>query len=42
MANYAATDFDLQENQKAERKLLVTAVKVDDAIIPIGVGVEDS
>lgn len=42
MANYTATDFDLKENQKAERKLLVTAVKVDDAIIPIGVGVEDS
>lgn len=46
-----ATAFNLQNNQKAERKLLVTAVNVGDSITQsggtpewqiIGVGVEDS
>lgn len=46
-----ATTFNLQDNQKAERKLLVTAVNVGDSITAsggtpewqiIGVGVEDS
>lgn len=46
-----ATKFNLQDNQKAERKLLVTAVNVGDSItkaegVPewqiVGVGVEDS
>lgn len=48
---YKATEFALSENQKAERKLLVTAVNIGDSITktdgtpkwqPIGVGVEDS
>ena len=51
MAEYKATDFSLKENQKAERKLLVTCVNMGDSIsagegtpkwVPIGVGVEDS
>ena len=42
MAEYAKNDFDLVANQKAERKLLVTAVEVDDEIVVIGAGVEDS
>ncbi len=51
MAEYKATDFNLKENQKAERKLLVTLVNMGDSItaadgapewVPIGVGVEDS
>ena len=46
-----ATNFNLKDNQKAERKLLVTAVNVGDSIEMaagspewqvIGVGVEDS
>ena len=46
-----ATSFNLQDGQKAERKLLVTAVNVGDSITKgsgtpewqiIGVGVEDS
>lgn len=46
-----ATSFNLQDNQKAERKLLVTAVNVGDSITKeggtpewqiVGVGVEDS
>ena len=46
-----ATAFNLQANQKAERKLLVTCVNVGDSITesggtpewqPVGVGVEDS
>lgn len=41
-----ATTFNLMEDQKAERKLLVTAVNVGSSAIPeweiIGVGVEDS
>ena len=46
-----ATAFNLQDNQKAERKLLVTAVNVGDSITKgsgtpewqiVGVGVEDS
>lgn len=46
-----ATAFNLQDNQKAERKLLVTCVNVGDSITqtggtpewqPVGVGVEDS
>lgn len=46
-----ALDFNLNENQKAERKLLVTAVNVGDSIKKpsgnpkwqiVGVGVEDS
>lgn len=46
-----ATKFNLQDNQKAERKLLVTAVNVGDSITKVsgtpewqivGVGVEDS
>ena len=46
-----ATNFNLQDNQKAERKLLVTAVNVGDSITKssgtpewqiVGVGVEDS
>lgn len=46
-----ATSFNLQDNQKAERKLLVTAVNVGDSVAGgtgtpewqiIGVGVEDS
>lgn len=46
-----ATAFNLQNNQKAERKLLVTCVNVGDPITesggtpewqPVGVGVEDS
>lgn len=46
-----ATAFNLQNNQKAERKLLVTCVNVGDSITesggtpewqPVGVGVEDS
>lgn len=46
-----ATAFNLQDNQKAERKLLVTAVNVGDSISKgsgtpewqiVGVGVEDS
>lgn len=48
---YSATNFALEENQKAERKLLVTCVNLGDSItktdgkpewIPIGAGVEDS
>lgn len=51
MAEYKATDFSLKENQKAERKLLVTCANMGDSIstgagtpkwVPIGVGVEDS
>ncbi len=51
MDKYKATDFSLQENQKAERKLLVTCVNMGDSItaengapkwVPVGVGVEDS
>lgn len=51
MAEYKATNFSLKENQKAERKLLVTCVNMGDSIsagegtpkwVPIGVGVEDS
>lgn len=41
-----ATDFNLTNNQKAERKLLVTAINVGTAETPewqvIGAGVEDS
>jgi len=46
-----ATAFNLQNNQKAERKLLVTCVNVGDSITesggtpewqPVGVGVEES
>ena len=46
-----ATAFNLQTNEKAERKLLVTCVNVGDSITmsggtpewqPVGVGVEDS
>lgn len=46
-----ATQFNLQDNQKAERKLLVTAVNVGDSVTNaegtpewqiVGVGVEDS
>jgi hypothetical protein len=46
-----ATAFNLLDNQKAERKLLVTCVNVGDSITksggtpewqPVGVGVEDS
>ena len=48
-----ASAFNLQDNQKAERKLLVTAVNVGDSISDtsagaspewqiVGVGVEDS
>lgn len=46
-----ATAFNLQDNQKAERKLLVTAVNVGDSITKgsgtpewqiVGLGVEDS
>ena len=46
-----ATAFNLSDNQKAERKLLVTAVNVGDSISStggspewqiVGVGVEDS
>lgn len=46
-----ATAFNLQANQKAERKLLVTCVNVGDSITmsggtpewqPVGVGVEES
>lgn len=46
-----ATKFNLKDNQKAERKLLVTAVNVGDSIAEgsgtpkwqiVGVGVEDS
>ncbi len=41
-----ATDFNLSTNQKAERKLLVTAVNVGTSSTPewqvIGAGVEDS
>lgn len=46
-----ATAFNLQDNQKAERKLLVTCVNVGDSITqtggtpewqPVGVGVEES
>lgn len=41
-----ASSFNLQDNQKAERKLLVTCVNVgtSDAPVwePVGVGVEDS
>ncbi len=48
---YSATEFNLAENQKAERKLLVTCVNMGDSItktngtpewVPIGAGVEDS
>ena len=48
---YTATKFALEDNQKAERKLLVTCVNLGDSIaksggtpkwVPIGVGVEDS
>ena len=48
---YTATEFALKENQKAERKLLVTCVNLGDSITksggtpkwqPIGAGVEDS
>lgn len=51
MSEYKATDFSLKENQKAERKLLVTCVNMGDSItqtdgtpdwVPVGVGVEDS
>lgn len=46
MADYTATDFDLQPNQQAERKLLVTAVNTGASLSPtwtvIGAGVEDS
>lgn len=46
MANYAATDFSLSANQKAERKLLVTCVNTGAVGTPewtvIGAGVEDS
>lgn len=42
MADYALSDFSLQTNQKAERKYLVTAVEVDNEIVVIGAGVEDS
>lgn len=50
-AKYSATKFALAENQKAERKLLVTCVNLGDSITasegsplwqPIGAGVEDS
>ena len=48
---YSATEFALEKNQKAERKLLVTCVNMGDSIaetngtpkwVPIGAGVEDS
>lgn len=48
---YTAKEFNLLDNQKAERKLLVTCVNLGDKIdtadgtpkwIPIGAGVEDS
>lgn len=48
---YTAKEFNLLENQKAERKLLVTCVNLGDKIdaadgipkwVPIGAGVEDS
>ena len=51
MAGYAKNDFSLSENQKAERKLLVTCVNVGDSVTLgegtpewqiVGVGVEDS
>lgn len=51
MAHADITQFALQENQKAERKLLVTAVNVGDSVTAqsgtpewqvVGVGVEDS
>lgn len=51
MSEYASTGFALNDNQKAERKLLVTAVNMGDSItdstgtpnwVVIGAGVEDS
>ena len=46
MAGYAKNDFSLSENQKAERKLLVTCVNTGSTDSPewtvIGAGVEDS
>lgn len=51
MAGYAAEDFALSADQKAERKLLVTCVNIGDLTtkssgtpewVPIGAGVEDS
>lgn len=46
MANYTATGFNLDENQKAERKLLVTCVNTGTSLVPVwtivGAGVEDS
>lgn len=46
MSEYTKTDFTLNPGQKAERKLLVTAVNTGTAESPkwtvIGVGVEDS
>lgn len=48
---YNATKFNLSDNQKAERKLLVTCVNMGDSVtdedgtpewVPVGVGVEDS
>lgn len=51
MAAYAATDFNLTANQKAERKLLVTCINTGDLTTAesgtpvwtvVGAGVEDS
>lgn len=48
---YKATDFNLAQNQKAERKMLVTCVNMGDSItvadgtpkwVPIGAGVTES